>query len=56
MNSSKVTILFQNDAKGWIPVFIVNMMAGRAPFEWRDALYNYYHNVYKKETDKKVEE
>ena len=55
-NSTKLTIMLQNDPKGWIPKFIVNMFAAKAPGDWRDSLANFYHNVYKKEKETQPEE
>eukprot|EP00731_Ephydatia_muelleri_P025093 Em0017g176a len=48
-NSTRMTVLLQNDTKGWIPKFIVNAFAARAPGQWRDSMYNFYANVYSKE-------
>ena len=48
--------MLQNDPKGWIPKFIVNMFAAKAPVDWRDSLANFYHNVYKKEKEDQPEE
>ena len=48
--------MLQNDPKGWIPKFIVNMFAAKAPGDWRDSLANFYHNVYKKEKEDQPEE
>ena len=53
-NSTRMSVLLQNDAKGWIPHFIVNAFAARAPGNWRTSLAKYYHEVYSKrqvETD-----
>lgn len=47
-NSSKMTVLLQNDIKGWIPHFIVNAFASSAPAAWRDDMANYYHQHYSK--------
>ena len=47
--STRMTVLLQNDTRGWIPKFIVNEFAARAPGQWRDSLYNFYVNVYSKE-------
>lgn len=47
-NSSKLSLMLQNDVKGWIPHFVVNAFAARAPLDWRDSLANYYANVYSK--------
>ena len=48
-NSTKLTILLQNDPMGWIPKFMVNMLASRAPIEWQERLSKFYHDVYIKE-------
>ena len=45
-NSSKMSVLLQNDVKGWIPHFIVNAFAAKAPVEWHDSLANYYSQFY----------
>ena len=50
-NSSKMSIMLQNDIKGWVPHFVVNAFAARAPLEWRESLANYYTNVYSKKTE-----
>ena len=34
---------------GWIPKFMVNMLASRAPIEWQERLSKFYHDVYIKE-------
>lgn len=47
-NSSKLSLMLQNDVKGWIPHFVVNAFAARAPLDWRDSLANYYASVYSK--------
>lgn len=47
-NSTKMSILLQTDIKGWIPYFIVNRFARKKIIEWRNALYNFYHDVYSK--------
>ena len=54
-NSTRMTVLLQNDTKGWIPKFIVNAFAARAPGQWRDSLYNFYTNVYSKEKNQNGE-
>ena len=51
-NSTQVSILLQTDIKGWIPHFIVNIYARKKIGQWRDELYNFYHNVYSKELAK----
>ena len=48
-NSTRVTILLQNDLGGWIPHDVVNFFAAKSPGEWRDNLYHFYVNVYSKE-------
>ena len=55
-NSCKMSIMLQNDIKGWIPHFVVNAFAARAPLEWRDSLANYYTNVYSKRNEEGGEE
>ena len=50
-----MSILLQNDVKGWIPHFIVNAFAARAPGQWRDTLFNFYQNVYSKELQQQQE-
>jgi hypothetical protein len=52
VNSTRLTLLLQNDPMGWIPKYIVNLFASRAPFEWRDAMATFYHDVYVKEREK----
>ena len=47
-DSTRLSMLFQTDMKGWIPNFLVNMYAARAPKQWRDHLSEYYHNNYRK--------
>ena len=39
--------------KGWIPHFIVNSFAARAPGSWQANLSDYYWNVYSKEKNAK---
>ena len=34
---------------GWIPKFVVNMFASRAPIEWQESITQFYHEVYAKE-------
>ena len=48
-NSTKLTVLLQNDPMGWIPKFVVNMFASRAPIEWQESITQFYHEVYAKE-------
>ena len=45
-NSTKMSVMLQNDAKGWIPHFVVNAFAAKAPVEWHDSLALYYSRVY----------
>ena len=45
-NSTKMSIMLQNDVKGWIPHFIVNKFAANAPVDWHNGLASYYSNVY----------
>ena len=52
--SSKLSLMLQSDIKGWVPHFVVNAFAARAPMEWRESLANYYFNVYTK-SDKEGE-
>ena len=47
-NSTKMSIMLQNDVKGWIPHFVVNAFAAKAPIEWHDGLANYYAKFYSK--------
>jgi len=55
-NSTRISILLQNDVKGWIPHFLVNAFAARAPGQWRDTLFDFYQNVYSKElSEQKME-
>ena len=54
-NSTRMSVLFQFNLKGWIPRFIVNAFAARAPGQWRDTLFNFYQNVYSKELQEEVE-
>ena len=44
--SSKMSVLLQNDIKGWIPHFIVNAFTARAPEKWRESLATYYKEHY----------
>ena len=44
--STKMSLLLQNDMKGWVPHMIVNAFASRAPETWRDSLEKYYHEQY----------
>ena len=55
-NSTKMSILLQADIKGWIPHFIVNMFVRKKMDQWRDALYNFYHDVYSKELEQQAED
>ena len=48
-NSTRATLLLQDDIKGYIPQFISNIFYTKAPIQWRDSLYNFYHDVYKHE-------
>ena len=50
-NSTRLTLLLQNDPMGWIPKSIVNFLAARAPVEWQETLSQFYHDVYVKEKD-----
>ena len=43
-----MSLLFQVDMKGWIPHFITNAFAARAPAQWHENLSSYYWNVYSK--------
>lgn len=54
-NSSRLSLMLQNDIKGWVPHFVVNAFAARAPLEWRESLANYYHSVYTKKDEKEDE-
>ena len=45
-NSTKMSVMLQNDVKGWIPHFVVNAFAAKAPVEWHDSLASYYSRVY----------
>ena len=45
-NSTKMSVMLQNDVKGWIPHFVVNAFAAKAPVDWHDGLANYYANFY----------
>ena len=47
-NSSKMTMLIQNDAKGHLPKFVVNFGTNKAPEKWRSTLDKYYKDVYSK--------
>lgn len=53
-NSTKMSVLLQNDVKGWIPHFIVNAFAARAPGNWRNDMANYYFNHYSKRGQQEV--
>ena len=44
-----MSILLQTDTKGWIPHFVVNVFAARAPKNWQQSLYSYYMDVYSKQ-------
>ena len=55
-SSTHMSILLQNDAKGWIPKFIVNIFQARAPGGWRDTLYNYFMSDYRVEYEKRFPE
>lgn len=55
-NSTKMSIMLQNDAKGWIPHFIVNKFAANAPIDWHNSLAGYYSNVYSQRGKPKEEE
>ena len=52
-NSTRLTLLLQDDIKGYVPKFIINFFYARAPLDWRENLYNFYHNVYKHEKSSK---
>ena len=52
-NSTRVNILLQDDIKGYIPKFLSNAFYAKAPVEWRDTLYKYYHDVYKHQKSEK---
>ena len=52
-NSTRLTLLLQDDIKGYVPRFIINFFYARAPLDWRENLYNFYHNVYKHEKSSK---
>ena len=45
--------MMQVNMKGWIPHFIVNSFAARAPGSWQANLSDYYWNVYSKEKNAK---
>lgn len=55
-NSTRMSVLLQVDMKGWIPYFIMNLFAARAPGQWRDTLFHFWHDVYLKELQKEVED
>ncbi|XP_065844791.1 steroidogenic acute regulatory protein, mitochondrial-like [Oscarella lobularis] len=48
-NSSTISILFQVDLKGWIPAFVINILAASTPLEWRGELVKYHRDVYSKQ-------
>lgn len=41
-------MMFQSDMKGWIPHFISNAFAAKAPAGWLENLSDYYWKVYSK--------
>lgn len=47
--STRLSMMFQTDMKGWIPHFITNAFAAKAPATWKENLTNYYYNFYSKE-------
>ena len=55
-NSTKMSVMLQNDVKGWIPHFIVNKFAASAPIDWHNSLAGYYSNVYSQRGKPKEEE
>jgi len=48
-NSTNLTMLLQNDAKGLLPKFVVNLGTTRSPDQWRESLAKYYTDVYSKQ-------
>ncbi len=51
-NSSRISILLQNDPKGLIPAAIVNYLSDSAPIEWKHSIMDYYHKEYKTKKEK----
>jgi len=49
ITSSVLVTVSQTDMKGLIPSFIVNGVFAKTTDSWREALVNFYHNVYSKE-------
>ena len=49
VNSSVIATISQTDMKGLIPSFIVSGAFVKTGDSWREALVNFYHNVYSKE-------
>jgi hypothetical protein len=48
-NSSRMTLMMQNDPKGLIPKNIFNHFAAKSPSDWQEHLIKYYREVYSKE-------
>lgn len=50
--STRLSMMFQTDMKGWIPHFLTNAFAARSPGNWKENLTSYYWNVYSKQQGK----
>ena len=48
-NSTRMSLIFQMDMKGWIPHFIVNAFAAKSPAAWHENLSRYYWNTFSKQ-------
>ena len=48
-----MSILFQQDMKGWIPHFIANAASAKAAGNWQVNVSDYYWNIYSKEHPQK---
>ena len=49
--STKITLLYQTDFRGWLPKSMVNFFSAFAPPKWRRDMYNFYIKMYSKEKE-----
>lgn len=51
-SSSRITVILQNDLRGWIPSFVVNYMNVDAAISWHNDLVKFHRDVYSKGNEK----
>ena len=53
--STRLSMMLQTDMRGWIPHFVVNAFAAKAPSQWQTCLTNYFWNTYSKQQGREGE-